>query len=773
MATQHPSMGSSYVPGGYDDYYAPPAAPELISPEPQRHMPDMSNQIQHGLQNMALDHRESVASSHHQDNFFGLNPHSAREPELPPFSPFPRIVDRPNTVPPSDEEFEEVLWNARTLVLESSDAEMQLAWAADALIYVGVSADNEERIAATKPTAARSSTPHIEHALKTDAMSIITFLAQQHHPKAEFLRGLQLEWGRMGQREDKKEAFRCYSRAADKGYARAEYRIGMLYESFNDAPKALRHYHRGVDAQDSASCYRLGMMTLRGQHGQPQDWRVAIELIRSSADTADENAAQGAYVYGMLLAQQLPQIDVPTTFLQPDDGQARQYIEKAAFLRFAKAQLKMGSCYELGALGCDFNPALSVHYYALAAKQGEAEADMALSKWFLVGHEGVFPKNETLAFTYAERAAATGLATAEFALGYFYEIGMQVSVDTTKSLEWYQKAAQHGNDEAKARVDALSKRQYLSKKDHEQVAITRIKSMHNSMRGQRPWRRPVAGGGLVQISEGNGQAFPPRTASVVPYPTDDRPPSTLSARAPSVTPYPISDSMSTYSNPTPAGRNYTTPQPPRPATTTYPNHHSPHQTHPKPGYGGPQPVPQHDRRYGPALGPAPGPMTSPRPGAYPPQGPAQRVVSSPHLQQGQAGFAPQSSPRPSQYPSSMPGTPYQQPQPQMRPDVGYSAPYEDRRQRPAPQGMQQQARPPQQSRPLQGSIQQSQSAPHMSQVRPQGKPSGPLQQHSAPRPPAKDTAPQSAPQLKPSKGPTTFEEMGVHAKKNGDDCVVM
>lgn len=48
---------------------------------------------------------------------------------------------------------------------------------------------------------------------------------------------------------------------------------------------------------------------------------------------------------------------------------------------------------------------------------GEPEAEMAISKWFLCGHEGIFEKNEELAFVYAQRAAISGLATAEFALG--------------------------------------------------------------------------------------------------------------------------------------------------------------------------------------------------------------------------------------------------------------------------------------------------------------------------------------------------------------------
>ena len=38
------------------------------------------------------------------------------------------------------------------------------------------------------------------------------------------------------------------------------------------------------------------MMTLLGQHGQKQDFHRGIELIRFSAEVADENAPQGAYV---------------------------------------------------------------------------------------------------------------------------------------------------------------------------------------------------------------------------------------------------------------------------------------------------------------------------------------------------------------------------------------------------------------------------------------------------------------------------------------------
>ncbi|KXL49867.1 hypothetical protein M433DRAFT_424196 [Acidomyces richmondensis BFW] len=757
-------LSATFVPGALDDdYYMPPQTPELHAPEPQRINPEMSNQIQDGLRDMTLN-----APSQNYSSLTNANN------DTPHLSPFPKLVNPPPNVPPSDDELEATLENARPLVLNSNDPEMQLAWAADALVYVGVCADNEERQAAAKPHTARVATPRIEHQLKVDAMNIVTFLADQHHPKAEFLKGMWLEWGRFGQREDKKEAFRCYSRAADRGYARAEYRIGMLYESYNDPVKALRHYHRGVEAGDAASCYRLGMMTLRGQHGQPQDFARGIELIRKSAQAADENAAQGAYVYGMLLARQLPQIEIPDGYLPLDERQARIYIEKAAYLKFAKAQLKMGSAYELGSLGCEFNPALSIHYNALASKQGEAEADMALSKWFLVGAEGLIPKNEELAYNYAERAAQASLPTAEFAMGYFHEIGMYVPVDLDKAIEWYQKAAKHGNDDAKGRIQGLDQKQVLSKKDHENVAISRIKSQYGSQRGQKPERfqqaaqRPsrlaqstiaeetngldygTSGSGRVNgsnLSAGNTH-LPPRGSSTIPYPLEDGPPAVppKSHKSGSVAPYPLDEPIQQPGHNVPSGGYYNAASLPRPATTVGPDIRpsSAFQLNPDLRANSASTVPPLHSQASSSRQQYPGypsnssappsrPMTT-QPnqihgGQGPRPGPGQRIVSGPA---GIQNFAPgpngpprppyqpnapspQGSPNPQQGMIPRYGTapPSQVPGPQKL-DIGFSAPPDERRYRTyGSQSGTTQGKP--HSKPTSPSLQQSSSMPNFDQ----------------------------------------------------------
>lgn len=501
---------------------------------------------------------------------------SRNVPEIPKFSPFPRPQKPGPSVPLSDDDEEELLERMRPTILTSNDPELQLGWAQDALAWVETASSFALR-QQDGGQPARSITPKVEHQLRIDALSIVTFLGEQQHPKAEFMMGMWLEFGKFGHRVDKKEAFLKYKRAAERGYARAEYRIGMQYEGSNNATKAIEHYQKGVLLRDSASNYRLGMMTLLGQHGVAQNFQRGVELIQYAARGADKNAPQGAYVYGMLLARELPNIDVPDNYLPYNMNDARLYVAKAARLGFAKAQLKMAQAYELCLLGVDFDPTLSLHYNALASRQGEAEADMAISKWFLCGFEKQFEKNEELAFTYAKRAAATKMATAEFAMGYYYEVGVYVKSDLREAESWYKLAAEHGNKDALGRIESIKKNSTFTKKDHEDVALSRIKSQYGSMRGKRPdrfkekpppmpsmaedldmpdprksysgttggERRPT----IPQVQLPPVQArppvinhpLPPRPVSTAPYPVDDIPPPKFIPPRKSITPYPEED----------------------------------------------------------------------------------------------------------------------------------------------------------------------------------------------------------------------------------------
>lgn len=888
-----PQLGATFVPGGFDDYYMPAPSPEVISPAPQRIMPEVPENMQENIAHMELEANprgahapmSPPAQGHQQPGQFpprassfqgdqapapahgqgqwparqasisstfkqppSVQPQTMQQPsshdyhtfapasEAPNFSVFPKLPNRPPNVPPSDDEKEAVLENARLPVLNSNDPEMQLAWAQDALAYVDTAQLHELRVAETQ--GARPVTPAVEHQLRVDAMNVTSFLADQFHPKADFMRGMWLEFGKFGYRVDKKEAFRAYTRAAQKGYARAEYRMGMQFEQSNDPIKALQHYKAGADAGDSASNYRLGMMTLLGQHGQQQDFAKGIQLIRQAAATADENAPQGAYVLGMLQARELPQINVPETFLPYDEKGARQNIEKAAYLGFAKAQLKMGSAYELCSLGCEFSPILSLHYNALASRQGEAEADMAISKWFLCGNEPDFPKNEELAYQYAQRAAAAGLATAEFAMGYFNEIGMHVPVNLEKAQEWYEKAAKNGNKDAQSRIESIGMSRTLSKRDHEKVAITKIKSQHGSMRGQRPARLQKMAApplptidssredyGVASPTAPGGARLPDRNTTTTPYPVSDKPPTLPGGPAPyerpaTVAPYPTDNGPPRFdSRPSLAGGfapelRAATARPASQAFNINPNVYG--QPPPNDPYGrgrvppqganlGPLPIRpstsvDHMGRGGGRL-PSGGPPGGP--GAYrQPGGPgAQRPDVRPSTTQpADIGFAAPEGRNKLQKPGGL------QKQGTM-PDIGYIAPLEPKQHaRPSTVQPGQESRtssrpdrpsttapgprPGQGNGPRPGSAGRG-SAPHpmsqgsrpgpspqpsapqqQQQQAPAGRPKPPTTQSAQPPQAPKPPAPQHANTV-PGKGPKTFDEMGIGQAPTDKECVVM
>ena len=190
------------------------------------------------------------------------------------------------------------------------------------------------------------------------------------------------------------------------------------------------------------------MAHLLGQLALERQPRLALPFLKRAATLATIQLAQPAYVYGLLLLGEFSQIVIPpedfVDVLPPGVSpqlEARKHLERAAYLNFSPAQYKLGHAYEFAEPPFPFDALLSVQYYSQASQQGEIEADMALSKWFLCGAEGAFDKDESLAFTFAEKAARKGLPSAEFALGYYAEVGVGGPKDVDAARRWYQRVS--------------------------------------------------------------------------------------------------------------------------------------------------------------------------------------------------------------------------------------------------------------------------------------------------------------------------------------------
>ncbi|KAF5345956.1 hypothetical protein D9756_010911 [Leucocoprinus leucothites] len=300
-------------------------------------------------------------------------------------------------------------------------------------------------------------------------------------------------------------AFRDFETAARGGYAIAWFRLGRDYENFKDTQRARECFERGVKLGVESCTYRMGMAHLLGQLGLTASPQQAIPLLQRAATLATTNVPQPAYVFSLLLLNEFTQTSIPPTAFGPFLPQgssplleARKHLERAAYLHFAPAQYKLGHAYEYAQPPFPFDPLLSVQYYSLASQQGEVEADMALSKWFLCGSGDTdggagFDKDEALALTFAEKAAKKGLHSAEFAMGYYAEVGVGRAKDIQGAIRWYTRARDHGNSDAEDRLKALEQPmpQMLSRQEHDTITDDKLVRKRTQAKQRSDASRPA------------------------------------------------------------------------------------------------------------------------------------------------------------------------------------------------------------------------------------------------------------------------------------------
>ncbi|KAK9471007.1 uncharacterized protein V1510DRAFT_347730, partial [Dipodascopsis tothii] len=294
---------------------------------------------------------------------------------------------------------------------------------------------------------------HSDHVLLEDAREMVLHMTSQRSARAVYVRARWAEQKRMGLETEAPLAYDWYQWLAKNGFSRALYRIGIIHEIRHEYDAALRAFREGAAAEDAGCLYALGVILLKALDGQAADVPTALDFLRRAAAGADADVPAALYVYGMLLTGgALADWAVPAHMVDVDEAHGRELLERAALYGVAPALVSLGMAWQQGTLGLPFDPAVSLHYYVLAAKRGDADACLEIAKWFLTGCDGIFDADPERAFKYAERAVARGSSQAEFALGYFYEVGIYVSADMDKARQWYTRAAEHDNEDARQRL---------------------------------------------------------------------------------------------------------------------------------------------------------------------------------------------------------------------------------------------------------------------------------------------------------------------------------
>lgn len=92
-------------------------------------------------------------------------------------------------------------------------------------------------------------------------------------------------------------------------------------------------------------------------------------------------------------------------------------------------------------MGFPIDARQSIAWYSKAAAQEEHQSELGLSGWYLTGSEGVIQQSDTEAYLWARKAAQAGLSKAEYAMGYFNEVGIGAPADLEAAKRWYWRAA--------------------------------------------------------------------------------------------------------------------------------------------------------------------------------------------------------------------------------------------------------------------------------------------------------------------------------------------
>ncbi|KAI4522108.1 HCP-like protein [Schizophyllum commune Loenen D] len=442
--------------GGYDPYYA--AASNVLGmgppgggpPPPPPGPIHSSYNVSSPVSQQSPDPNSSYAGSSAQSSIYPQDtpefegrPPLNRGESVMPASRMTKAVDL--TAPPYTKEY---IDQYRQRIKADPDPEAHFQYAK----YL-IDAARKIRQTAKDQRAAKK----YSEVLITEALKVIRRLATQGdaYAEAQFFMANCHGTGALGLQVDHERAYHLYLQAAKQNHPAACYRVAVCNEigagTRREPPRAAAFYRKAASLGDTAAMYKLGMILLHGMLGEQRNPREAIAWLKRAAEQADEENPHALHELGLLYEQ-------PNSGLVPyDPAYAKALFTQAAHLGYTQSQYKLGQCYEYGHLTCPVDPKRSIAWYTKAAEKGDAEAELALSGWYLTGSEGVLKQSDSEAYLWARRAANKGLSKAEYAVGYYAEVGIGVKQDIELAKRWYMRAAAQGNKRAMNRLTELKR----------------------------------------------------------------------------------------------------------------------------------------------------------------------------------------------------------------------------------------------------------------------------------------------------------------------------
>jgi TPR repeat protein len=268
---------------------------------------------------------------------------------------------------------------------------------------------------------------------------------------AQFLLANCYGIGGLGLPVDRERAFSLYIHASKQNHVESTYRAGVCYElgvgTTKDYTRAMTYYRKAATQLHVASMYKLAVILLRGFCGQTINAREAMTWLQRAASLATAEHPHALYLLGMF---HLSEEFAINNLIVIDPSYGLELLHESALLNYVPSQVKLGELYEQGGV-VEVDDVQSIYWYTRAAEQGNADAALALSSWYLTGSSGILPQSDQEAYLWARKAAACqtadrwSIAKAYFLVGTYVDKGVGTKQATKEAKIWFKRAAALGH----------------------------------------------------------------------------------------------------------------------------------------------------------------------------------------------------------------------------------------------------------------------------------------------------------------------------------------
>ena len=224
----------------------------------------------------------------------------------------------------------------------------------------------------------------------------------------------------------------------------------MCYElgigTRKDYNRAIIYYRKAATLSHVSSMYKLAIIYLRGFCGQVKNVREAINWLQRAVALSNAQNPHALYVLAMI---QFTEEFTENTNLIVDPSYGLELLHESARLDYLPSQVKLGELYEMGG-PVEVDDAQSIYWYTKAAAQGNPDAALALSSWYLTGSSGILAQSDREAYLWARKATSYQyadrwtIAKAYFLVGILTEKKIGVSEYEDASI-WFKKSAALGH----------------------------------------------------------------------------------------------------------------------------------------------------------------------------------------------------------------------------------------------------------------------------------------------------------------------------------------